>query len=36
LMTRAPKSARTLVHIGAATACSIATTVMPAKGAVVT
>src|SRR6476660_58557 len=32
-MIRAPKSASTRVHIGAATACSMATTVTPAKGA---
>jgi hypothetical protein len=32
LITRAPKSASTLVHIGADTACSMAMTVMPANG----
>src|ERR1700684_4319475 len=31
-MTRAPKSASTRVHIGAETACSRATTVMPVSG----
>jgi hypothetical protein len=34
LMMRAPKSARTRVHIGAATACSMATTGDAANGAV--
>src|SRR5262245_12035216 len=31
-MTRAPKSASVRLHIGAATACSSATTVIPASG----